>query len=213
MSLTDHLLAALAQYGLPLLFGVIAVAAVGVPLPVTLMLVAAGSFVALGEMKFWQVVVVASVAAVLGDQIGYALGRWGGHHVAGRINQKKNRVAQMARAERFARRWGGAGIFFSRWLVTPLGPWINLSSGMAVYPWARFLCWDVVGETLWVVLYVTLGKFFSDRVQALVDVLGNLGWAIVFLIAAVILGWQLLRYLRDSNSVSHEEDLRRSRVT
>ncbi len=99
--------------------------------PITLMLVAAGSFVALGEMEFWQVIVVASAAAVLGDQIGYALGRWGGHHVAARVNRKKAWAAQMQRAEKFARRWGGAGIFFSRWLVTPLGPWINLSSGMA----------------------------------------------------------------------------------
>ena len=64
MNLTDQLLAALSVYGLPLLFGVIAIAAVGVPMPVTLMLVAAGSFVELGEMKLWQVLVVASGAAV-----------------------------------------------------------------------------------------------------------------------------------------------------
>ena len=202
MTLTDQLLAAFSQYGLPLMFGVITIASAGVPLPITLMLVAAGSFVALGEMKFWQVVVVASAAAVLGDQIGYALGRWGGHRVAGRVNRKKARAAQMRRAEKFARRWGGAGIFFSRWLVTPLGPWINLSSGMTAYPWARFLCWDVVGEVLWVVLYVALGKLFSDRIQALVDILGDLAWVIVGLVAAVILGWQLLRYTRLQMPVS-----------
>ena len=51
MNLTDQLLAALSLYGLPVLFGVIAIAAAGVPMPVTLMLVAAGSFVELGEMK------------------------------------------------------------------------------------------------------------------------------------------------------------------
>ncbi len=78
MSIIDQLLAALSQYGLPMLFGVTAIAAVGVPLPISLMLVAAGSFVELGEMKLWQVIVVAGGAAVLGDQVGYALGRWGG---------------------------------------------------------------------------------------------------------------------------------------
>jgi membrane-associated protein len=56
-----------------------------------------------------------------------------------------------------------------------------------------------VGEVLWVVLYVLLGKFFSDRVQALVEILGNLAWVIVGLIAAVILGWKLLRYLHPAN--------------
>jgi len=90
VSLTDQLLAALSQYGLPMLFGVTAIAAVGVPLPISLVLVAAGSFVELGEMKLWQVIIVASAAAVLGDQIGYALGRWGGHRVLARMKRRKN---------------------------------------------------------------------------------------------------------------------------
>ena len=200
MNLTDQLLAALSLYGLPVLFGVIAIAAVGLPMPVTLMLVAAGSFVELGEMKLWQVLVVASSAAVLGDQIGYALGRWGGHNALERLRRRKNGEAKIAQARAFAKRWGGAGIFFTRWLVTPLGPWLNLTSGIANYPWGAFLIWDVLGETLWVVIYVLLGKFFSGRVQALLDILGNLSWVIVGLIAAVILTWQLLRSLRSTET-------------
>ncbi len=196
MSIIDQLLAALSQYGLPMLFGVTAIAAVGVPLPISLMLVAAGSFVELGEMKLWQVIVVAGGAAVLGDQVGYALGRWGGQRLLARLSRRKDGDAKVAQAQRFAKRWGGAGIFFSRWLVTPLGPWLNLTSGIAAYPWSRFLCWDVLGELLWVIAYVMLGKFFSDRIQALVEVLGNLGWVIVGLIATLILSLQLLRYLR-----------------
>ena len=202
MNLTDQLLAALSLYGLPVLFGVIAIAAAGVPMPVTLMLVAAGSFVELGEMKLWQVLVVASGAAVLGDQIGYALGRWGGHKVLERLRRRKNGEAKIAQARAFAKRWGGAGIFFTRWLVTPLGPWLNLTSGIANYPWGAFLVWDVLGETLWVVIYVLLGKFFSGRVQALLDILGNLSWVMVGAVAAVILAWQLLKSLRSTETLN-----------
>ena len=209
MSLTDQLLAALSQYGLPMLFGVTAIAAVGVPLPISLVLVAAGSFVELGEMKLWQVIIVASAAAVLGDQIGYALGRWGGHRVLARMKRRKNGAAKTAQAQAFAKRWGGAGIFFSRWLVTPLGPWLNLTSGIAAYPWSRFLCWDVLGELLWVIIYVVLGRIFSDRIQALVEVLGNLGWVIVGLIATLILGWQLMSYLRPPKE-PNQKDLSRT---
>jgi membrane protein DedA with SNARE-associated domain len=209
LNLTDQLLAALSLYGLPVLFGVIAIAAAGVPMPVTLMLVAAGSFVELGEMKLWQVLVVASSAAVLGDQIGYALGRWGGHNVLERLRRRKNGEAKIAQARAFAKRWGGAGIFFTRWLVTPLGPWLNLTSGIANYPWGAFLIWDVLGETLWVVIYVLLGKFFSGRVQALLDILGNLSWVIVGLVAAVILAWQLLRSLRPAESLNQAKAIPR----
>src|SRR5882762_7251975 len=106
MSISDQLLAWLSQYGLPALFGVIAIAAVGIPLPISMMLVAAGSFVELGEMKLWQVIVVASAGAVLGDQIGYALGRWGGHSVAGWIKRRRKGVEHIEKADAFFRRWG-----------------------------------------------------------------------------------------------------------
>ena len=195
MNLTDQLLAAISTYGLPAFFAVIAIAAVGVPLPVTLALVAAGSFVELGEMKLWQVIIVGSSAAILGDQVGYLIGRWGGERIAARISKRKNGAASMARAHAFAERWGAAGIFISRWLVTPLGPWLNLTSGMTGYPWRRFFLWDVLGEVLWVVLYVCLGKIFSGSVQALAEVLGNLAWVLVGIVVAAILLWWIVRSL------------------
>jgi membrane-associated protein len=201
VNITDQLLGALSQYGLPVLFGVIVIATVGIPLPISMMLVAAGSFVELGEMKLWQVIVVASAGAVVGDQIGYALGRWGGHRLVERIRRRGKGTGKIEQAQAFAERWGAAGIFLTRWLITPLGPWLNLTSGMAGYSWTRFLVWDVLGEVLWVILYVMLGVFFSDRVQALVEILGNLAWVIVGLIAAVLLGWKLLRYMKTADQM------------
>jgi membrane protein DedA with SNARE-associated domain len=67
---------------------------------------------------------------------------------------------------------------------------------MAAYPWRRFVFWDVLGELLWVVLYVSIGYAFSSRVQAIAEILGNLTWVIVGLILTAILGWQIVRYLR-----------------
>ena len=69
----------------------------------------------------------------------------------------------------------------------------------------RFFVWDVLGEVLWVVLYVMLGKLFSDRVQALVEILGNLAWVVVGLIAAAILGWKLLRYLHPADILNERK--------
>jgi membrane protein DedA with SNARE-associated domain len=193
MSITDQILAALVIYGLPVLFGVILICSVGVPFPISLMLVAAGSFVEQGEMKLWQVIAVASAAAVLGDQIAYGLSRWGGRRLINRISRRIGVESKIKQAETLTKRWSAAGIFFSRWLVTALGPWVNVASGIAAYPWKRFLLWDVLGEVLWVVLYVLLGYIFSNRVQAIAEILGNLAWVFVGLIVAVILGWKLVR--------------------
>ncbi len=200
--MTDQLLAALSFYGVPALFLILAITAVGAPFPISVILVAAGSFVAQGEMKLWQVLTFGTAGAVFGDQLGYALGRWGGRELGDRVAQRVGGVEMLRRAEAFTERWGGAAIFFTRWLVTPLGPWLNLTSGITAYSWPWFLFWDVVGEALWVVLYVMLGKFFSDRVQALGDLLGNLTWAVVGIVVAVILGWKVFQFFRQTSETS-----------
>jgi len=202
---TDQLLAWVSLYGVPALFCILVVGCLGVPFPSTLMLLVVGSFVAQGEMKLWQALAAGSAGAIVGDQIGYCLGRWGGRRLERRITNKVGGADRIERAQAFSKRWGGTGIFFSRWLVSPLGPWINLSSGIAAYPWPRFTFWDVLGEVLWVVLYVMLGKGFSDRVQGLAELLGSLTWVIVGLIAATILGWKLFQYFRNPGVTEPEK--------
>ena len=200
MSFTDQLLAALLVYGVPLLFVVIAVAAVGVPFPVSLTLVAAGSFAKQCEMRLLPVIVAGSLAAILGDQIGYGISRWGGRRLIDRITRRLGGAEKVRKAEALSKKWGGPGIFFSRWLITGLGPWLNVTSGISGYPWRRFIFWDVLGEVLWVSLYVMLGYVFSDRVQYIAEILGNLAWAILAFIVAIILGWKLFRYFRPAVS-------------
>jgi membrane protein DedA with SNARE-associated domain len=202
MSITDQLLAELVVYGVPLLFAVVTIASVGVPFPVSLTLVAAGSFAKQGEMSLLPVIMAGSLAAILGDQMGYGLSRWRGRRLINRITRRVGGAAKIKKAEALLNKWGGLGIFFSRWLVTELGPWLNVTSGIAGYPWRRFIFWDVLGEVLWVVLYVLLGYIFSDRVQYIAEILGNLAWAILALIAAIIIGWKLFRYFRPSGSVA-----------
>jgi membrane-associated protein len=193
--MTDQVLALLPLYGAIALFGILIVSCAGFPGPASLLLLVVGSFVAQGEMTLWQVLVAGIAGAVIGDQIGFLAGRVGGRMLLGRITKIVGHTG-IKRAEAFTMRWGGAAIFFSRWLVNPLGPWINLSSGIADYPWIRFILWDVLGEVFWVVLLITLGEIFSDRVQSLTDVLGHLAWFIVGAICVAILAWKLFEHFR-----------------
>jgi len=195
MTPTDQALAWLTTYGLPVLFGVILISAAGIPFPVTPMLIAAGSFAELGELNLWSVISLSICAAVMGDQIGYGIGRWGSGwavRIAGWISSEE----KWRQAEAAALRWGGPGVFFSRWLFTPFGSCINFASGIAEYSWPRFVVWDVAGNAVWVVLYVMLGKLFSDRVQAMREMIGNLTWAFVGLLACIILGSKLIQFMR-----------------
>jgi len=194
--MNDQLLAAVSQYGVPALFGIVTIAAIGVPLPITLLLIVAGSMISQGAMSLWWGIGLASAGSILGDQAGYAIGRWAGPAVVTRIGGLLGRQASLQAMEAKAKDWGGPGIFLTRWLLSPLGPWINLASGTAGYPWRRFLFWDILGEITGAAIFISLGWLFSDRVMALFAVLGDLTWAVAALLAAILLGYRLLAYLR-----------------
>jgi membrane-associated protein len=188
---TEQLLELLTTYGLPALFVAMILAAAGMPFPSSLTLIAMGSFVAQGEWSFWPVVLSGAAGAIVGDQIGYAFGRYGGRPLLAAVTRRIGGADKVAQAEAYSRRWAGWGVFFSRWLIGPLGPWVNVTSGMTEYPWPSFLMLDVAGELLWLLIYVSLGRAFSDQVQTIAGLLGNLTWVIVGLLAAAALGWKL----------------------
>lgn len=196
MSTTAYLFTALTAYGLPVLFGIALIASVGLPLPTSLFLIAAGAFAEQGDLNFTWAIVLASSGAIIGDNIGYGIGRRGGRALVARASSWFGGKSRLADADAAAQRWGGAAIFLSRWLLSPLGSWVNLTSGMTAYPWARFLLWDALGEVLWVILYVTFGWMFSDRVQALSVMLGDMTWAAVGGVAAFMLGWRIIKSSR-----------------
>jgi membrane protein DedA with SNARE-associated domain len=194
--MNEQLLAAVSQYGAPALFGIVAIAAIGVPLPITLLLIVAGSMVSQGAMNPWWTIAAAGAGSILGDQAGYAIGRWGGPAAVAKLGGLFGVRASLQAMEAKVRAWGGPGVYITRWLLSALGPWVNLASGTAGYPWHRFLFWDILGEVTGAAIYISLGRFFSDRVMALYSVLGDLTWAIAALLVAVILGFQLVARLR-----------------
>src|ERR1035437_632787 len=194
--MNDQLLATVAQYGAPALFGIVIIAAIGVPLPITLLLIVTGSMISQGAMNLWWALGVASAGSILGDQAGYAIGRWGGPVVLTKLSSLFGKRTSLQAMEAKAKAWAGPGIFMTRWLLSPLGPWINLASGTASYLWRRFIFWDILGEVTGAVVFISLGRHFSDSVMALYGVLGDVTWAIAALLAAIILGYQLLAHLR-----------------
>lgn len=194
--MTEQVLEWFVLYGLPICFLVLGASAFGIPMPVKLLMLAVGALVQHGELEFWQAILAGSSGAILGDQAGFFLGRSGGRTVVERLTARFRGAEMLAKAERFFDRWGMGAIFFSRWLITPIGPWLNLISGSARYPWLKFTVVGVLGETLWVLIYVLLGFYFSDRIQALADILVNLGWAIFGLFLVSILGWKVFQFFK-----------------
>jgi membrane protein DedA with SNARE-associated domain len=193
--MTEIILALVPVYGLALIAVATFLSCLALPIPASLVMLSAGGFGAAGDLVIWQAMAAALAGAVLGDQIGYQMGRIGARGFAGRPLQPK-RAALMAKASAYLHAKGPWAVFFSRWLVSPLGPYVNFAGGAARLDWARFTRAGVAGETVWVTLYVGLGAVFADDILALADLLGSASGLLAALAVAVALALWLRAALR-----------------
>jgi membrane protein DedA with SNARE-associated domain len=180
-------------YGLYIVAAATFFSCLAVPVPSSLVMLTAGAFVAAGDLSGPTTFLLALAGAVMGDQAGYALGRAGG----ARLQRLTGKAADMlARAQALADRHGGAGVFLSRWLLSPLGPYMNFAAGAARMRWLRFAVWGAAGETVWVTIYVGLGYVFSAQIEAVADIAGNFSGALAAGAVTVGLGLWLRSVLR-----------------
>lgn len=189
--MTGQLLEFLTVYGLPAAALLLAIGQFGVPLPTSLALLTLGALAANGDADLTTAFIWALAGATLGDQAGFLTGRFVGQSAESRPGFLGGLARKARKAEPKLARWGGAGVFFTRWLITPLGPAINIASGITGLSWASFTLWGTAGETLWVSIYVALGFAFGSNVETLAGILGNLSMALAMLALAGLLGWRL----------------------
>ena len=194
--MTDWLLALVPTYGLWLIAVTTLASCLALPIPASIIMLAAGGFVAAGDLVFWQVIGAALTGAVAGDQLGYLAGRRGGAPFLDRVARAPARakVIDKARATMEAR--GGIAVFLSRWLFSPLGPYVNLISGAMRHDWLRFTLWGVLGEMVWCGLYIMMGRAFAGNLSAASDMLGSILGLVATLTAVIGLGAWLLALAR-----------------
>lgn len=194
--MTEWALAQLALWGTPLLALTTFLSCLAMPVPASLMMLAAGAFTASGDLNLAAVISGALAGAVLGDQAGFVLARFGRSRLERFTSHGEARQRLMERARRLLHRRGGTGVFLSRWLFSPLGPYVNLACGAGGLSWARFTASGVSGEIVWVAVYVGLGAGFGDRIVLIADISADLSGFLAGLAMTGVLGWILLHLSR-----------------
>lgn len=188
--MSETIFALVSSYGVAAIFASAFLSCLALPIPTSLMMLSGGAFVTIGDMALWQVVSAAFAGAVLGDQAGYLIGRFGGAPLVERIARSPSRQAVLGRARALVDRRGALGVFFSTWLVAPLGPWVNFIAGTTGLNWLRFTFWDVLGEAVWVTAYVGLGMVFASQIEMVAGILGNaVGLLAALAVGAAMLVW------------------------
>jgi membrane protein DedA with SNARE-associated domain len=165
----------------------------GVPVPGETILLLA-SFLAFSEheLQLGWIMVAGTVAATLGDNIGYALGRRGGRPLLERYRHVFHiSTAAVARGERLFERYGSGTILFARF-VFGMRVFAGPLAGVLRMPWKRFAVFNATGAALWVTAISLVGYSFGSRWNVLMHFMKrfDLALATAFVLVAVFLWWR-----------------------
>jgi len=187
-TLTETLLTAMTTLGPVVVALTVLLGTLGLPVPSTALLLAAGALAREGVIDLPTTLLMALAAAVVGDGAGYLLGRKTGKHAATRFG---GALWQQA-SERFAQQ-GWMAIYLSRWLLTPISVPINVIAGVAGYSTRRFLAAEVTGDLTWIALYVGVGVALGSQWQLASAWIGQYSGYAVLLAAMLLGGWYGVR--------------------
>jgi len=202
-SILDLLRGAIVQYGYWAVGGALLLENAGIPVPGETILLLA-SFLAYSEhdLRFSWIIVVGTIAATLGDNLGFALGYHGGRPLLSRYQSIfRIQKSTIERGERLFERYGSLTIFFARFVFGMriiAGP----MAGVLRMPWKRFLFFNFMGAAVWVTVISSVGYFFGRHWEKLEQGMKrfDVAVAILVVVVAVFAWWRSRRAKARSSS-------------
>ena len=179
--MSDFLLTQIINYGAPILGVVVFLAALGIPIPATAIMIAVGAFSREGFLPWHTTGLIALICVVLGDCLGYGLG----YYVRAPVLRRFGNSERWIKAENFFRASAGMSIFLTRFLVTGIASPVNIIAGTSNILFRTFLLYDLAGEFVWILGYGGLGYLFGSQWEIVSDFISNFGG---FVLGIVLLG-------------------------
>ena len=192
------------QYGYLAVLVIVGLESTGVPLPGETTLVAAALYAgATHNLNIVGVVIAAAVGAIIGDNLGYLIGHWGGYRLLIRygryirLSEKRIKIARY-----LFLRYGGEVVFFGRFTAI-LRTYAAFLAGTTRMPWRRFLLFNAAGGIAWATIYGGGAYLLGRQIERLSGPI-----EIVFVAAAVIavvVGAVIIRRQEERLAVAAEE--------
>jgi membrane-associated protein len=174
--------------GYAALFALIAVESMGIPVPGETALITGAILAGKGQLQIEWVIVLAATAAILGDNVGYLIGRHGGRRLLtmnGPFLATRQRVLRVG--EPFFERHGPKAVFLGRF-TAGLRIWAAWLAGATHMPWKSFLLYNALGGIVWATVVGVLAYVLGHAAEKAIEVAGVVGLvgAVVFVIGAFV---------------------------
>jgi membrane-associated protein len=174
--------------GYPVLFAVVCMESGGVPVPGEAALITAGIAATSGRLHIAAVIALAAAAAIVGDNVGYVIGRQVGRRLLeapGPFRRRRREVLEIG--EPFFARHGPRAVFIGRWILG-LRTWASWLAGANHMHWRSFAVWNAAGGIAWATTIGLLAYALGHAARTAVEVLGIAGAAaVVVVLAALVL--------------------------
>ncbi|MDX6668385.1 MAG: hypothetical protein QOK04_1765 [Solirubrobacteraceae bacterium] len=187
------------RLGYVALGGLIAAESGGLPVPGETALVTAGVLAQQGKLEIAVVIAIAASAAIIGDNIGYAVSRRVGRRLLERPGRtQQRRLELLERGEGFFERHGPKAVFFGRW-IAGLRIWASWLAGITGMEWRSFLVWNALGGITWAATVGLAGYAIGKTAETAIQTAGlAVGIAAVVLVAMGYAWWHWRRHRRRS---------------
>ena len=196
--MSEFLLTQVINYGAPLLGILVFIGGLGVPLPCTALVIAAGAFARQGILPWYSTALISIVSVVIGDSLSYSIG----YYFSDRVLLRFSGTPRWIQAEQSFQKYGFLSIFFSRFLVTAIALPVNLLSGTTRFPFKQFFLYDVLGEVVWIFGYGGLGYLFGSEWELVNEFLSNFGGLVLGLI---ILGFSIRQVIKWQENIKQKK--------
>ncbi len=168
-------------FGYPLLFVLVTSESSGVPVPGETSLVAGAVLASQGKLQIALVIAIAALGAIVGDNIGYAIGRKGGRWLLTRPGAFQRQRREVLRVgEPFFEAHGPKAVFFGRFLLG-LRVWASWLAGATRMRWTSFLVWNALGGISWACAIGLVAYFLGHSAGGAIETFGIYGLVAVFI--------------------------------
>jgi membrane protein DedA with SNARE-associated domain len=153
------------EYGAPAVAAILTLEALGAPVPGETLLIFGAVLAARGEMSLPGLLVFAWIGSVLGDNIGYLIGRTLGRGLILRYGAKIGlNGARFSRIEGIFLRYGAPTVAFARFFAV-LRQLNGIVAGIMGMSWWRFLFFNALGASLWVATWVFAASYLTEHIS------------------------------------------------
>ncbi|HEU5227475.1 MAG TPA: DedA family protein [Ktedonobacteraceae bacterium] len=179
----------------------------GIPFPGETMLLLASFYCAIDHQLQLPIIIgCAALGAILGDNIGYYIGKTGGKAIVDRYGRYVFlKPEHLARAEQFFARHGDKTIFLGRF-VAVLRAWAAFLAGVNRMHWETFFLYNASGGIVWATIYGLLGyfagRYFQDNFSRVEHLAGTLTWITTGVIIAAVIIIVITMYIRRRKRMS-----------